>query len=80
MARRSELGVSHRSRVASMISVDRFEKDSIKKEFPDAYVGRTMIQDTKRQNYWATLDGRVAKHLANLRRVSVDEIYKSENR
>ncbi len=63
-----------------MIKVSRVEKDAIKNEYPGSYVGRTMRQDTKRQNYWATLDGDVAKLLAKLRHVPISEIYRSENR
>lgn len=62
-----------------MIKVSREERDIIKSEYPDAYVGRTMRQDSKRQHFWATLDGRVVKILAKARNVTMVEIYRSED-
>jgi len=61
-----------------MISVTREEKDAIKKDYPDVYIVRTMRQDSKRQNYWATLEKRVAEKLAELRGLTVNDVYRSE--
>lgn len=66
--------------VISMISVSREEKDAIQKEYPDVHIVRTMRQDSKRQNYWATLEKRVAEKLAELRATTVNEVYRSEVR
>ena len=63
-----------------LISVSREEKDAIKKEYPDACIVRTMRQDSKRQNYWATLEKRVAEKLAEIRGTTVSEVYRSEAR
>lgn len=69
-----------RKMVTAMISVNREEKDAIKKKFPDAHVVRTMRQDSKRQNYWATLEKRVAEKLAEMRGITLNEVYRSEDR
>ena len=53
--------------ISHLISINKTEKEAIKKAYPNAHVVRTMRQKSKRNHYYCEETPYVKRFLANLR-------------
>jgi len=63
-----------------MILVNKKEAQEIRKTCHNSPVVRLMLKDSKRHHYLATFDSSVQKLLADLRRTTIAELIRSEEK
>lgn len=52
-----------------MVEITQFEKEAIKKRYPEVHIVRTMKQDSKRHHYYMTEDRKPMEMLRKMRAV-----------